>query len=261
MLTAVAWALLPLSAAGQTAPNRAARYLFQTDVQDGRAVWVNPAGTAVTPSASIYGDVTARGPGDTTRLAQITAGFSSRGLSFAYQYDDFDSGKGHTYRLGLAGSSGALSVGAAAAYYRGDAKAWGYDVAALYRAAPAVTLGATVANIGEPVVRGARQVLAFTPGATVTPLGPALQVSVQGRFAESSDAYGAGVRWRLPLTLPVALGARLDTDGDLRRTGFVFVMVIGDRDQVGLVVTTPRDLSTIEGSSIHGVAARPMGAR
>jgi hypothetical protein len=261
LLAGTAFSLVARCAAGQTAPSRVTRYLFQSDVGDGRAVWINPAGTAVTPSASVYGDLTARGPGDTTRLAQVTAGLSSRGLSFGYQYDDFDGGEGHTYRLGLAGAAGALSLGAAAAYYRGDAKDWGYDIGAIYRLAPALTLGATVANIGEPVVRQVRQPLGFVPGATLKPFGPAFELSVQGRLAESDGAYAAGVRWRLPVSLPVAVRVRADTDGDLKRTGVVFGLVIGDRDQVGLIVTTPPDGSAIEATSVHGVAQRPMGSR
>jgi len=248
-------------AAPQAAPNRATRYLFQTDVQDGRAVWVNPAGTAVTSSASVYGDVVVRGPDATTRLAQITAGFSSRGLTFGYQYDDFETGTGHTYRLGLAGASGALAIGAAAAYYRGNTSDWGYDVGAVLQAGPRVTLGATAANIGEPVVRGMRQEFAFVPGATLTPLGPALELSALGRLTGAGDGYSVGVRWHPPVAPGGAVFVRLDTDGDLRSTGFAFGLAIGRVDQAGLVLTTPRDLSSIEATSVYGVAGRPMGHR
>lgn len=256
---AIASAVAPTAA--QTAPNRATRYLFQTDVQDGRAVWVNPAGTAAIRAASVYADVVVRGPGDSTRLAQITAGFSSQGLSFGYQYDDFDTVKGHTYRLGLAGSAGAFVVGAAAAYYRGNATDWGYDFGVLFRASRQFVLAVTAANIGEPVVRDVRQDFLFTPGVTVTPAGPALELSALGRFSGSSDGYSAGLRWRLPAPLLGALLARIDTDADLRRTGLAFGLAIGDLDQVGLVVTVPGDLSALDATSVYGVAARPMGGR
>lgn len=248
-------------AAPQAAPNRATRYLFQTDVQDGRAVWVNPAGAAVTASASVYGDLVVGTPDEATRLAQISAGLSSRGLTFGYQYDDFETGVGHTYRLGLAGASGPLAIGAAAAYYRGGTSDWGYDIGAVFRAGGAVILGATAANIGEPVVRGLRQEFAFIPGATLTPFGPALELSAQGRLASDAEGYSVGVRWQPPLAFRGALLVRLDADGDLRATGFAFGLAIGGQDQAGLVLTTPHDLASVEATSVYGVATRPMGRR
>lgn len=245
----------------QVAPNRATRYLFQTDVLDGRAVWVNPAGTAVTASASVYGDIVVGVPDDATRFQQLSAGFSSRGLTFGYQYDDFETGVGHTYRLGLAGGSGPLAIGAAAAYYRGGTSAWGYDVGAVFRPGRGLVLGATAASIGEPVVRGLRQDFAFIPGATLTPFGPSLEVSVQGRLAGAAESYSVGARWQPPLAFRSALIVRLDTDSDLRTTGFAFGVAIGGQDQAGLVLTTPRDLATVEATSVYGVATRPMGRR
>ena len=262
----VAIALLLAGGAASTVPaqvaaNRATRYLFQTDVRDGRAVWVNPAGTAVTPVASVYGDVTLRGPGDSSRLAQLTVGFSSRGLSFGYQYDRFEAGRGHTYRLGLAGSTGPLAIGAAAAYYRGDASDWGYDIGAVIRSRHGLTLGATAANIGEPVVRGVRQEFAFLPGATLTPFGPAVELSALARLSAATDGYSVGARWRSLGRLRGAVLVRLDVDGDLRSTGFAFGVAIGDFNQAGIVLTTPRDLSPVEATSVYGVAGRSMSGR
>lgn len=245
----------------QVAPNRATRYLFQTDVRDARAIWVNPAGTAVIPSASVYADIVLEGPDAGTQFTQLTAGFASRGLMFGYQYDDFDVGVGHTYRLGLAGATGGFAVGAAAAYYRGGTSDWGYDVGAVFGAGRVAVLGATAANIGQPIVRGVPQEFAFLPGATVAPFGPALELSAQARFADAADSYHAGARWRPLSGRPLIVSARLDMDGDLRSTGFAFGLAFGGQDQAGLVLTTPRDLSGIEATSLYGVATRPMGVR
>jgi hypothetical protein len=54
---------------------------------------------------------------------------------------------------------------------------------------------------------------------------------------------------------------RLDVDGDLRSTGFAFGVAIGDFNQAGIVLTTPRDLSTVEATSVYGVAGRSMSGR
>jgi hypothetical protein len=70
-----------------------------------------------------------------------------------------------------------------------------------------------------------------------------------------------GARWRPPLSFRSALFARLDADSDLHATGFVFGLAIGGQDQIGLVVTTPQDLASVEATSVYGVAIRPMGRR
>jgi len=251
--------LLALTRVGatQVVVNRSATYLFPTDVRDARALWLNPAGPAVTRSASVYADVTAVHPsGGATRFGQVTAGFGSRGLSFGYQYDDFDTGIGHTYRIGAAGASGPLAAGFVAAWYRGGTNAWGYDLGFAYAAGRTLTLGATAANIGQPVVRGVKLDFAMVPGLTLTPLGPRLAMSALGRFGGESEGYALGVRWNPPWSLQGTLLARMDTDQDLVTRGFAFGFAIGGHDQVGVVATTPRDVSRVDASSLYGVAIR-----
>ena len=85
----------------QVAPNRSAVYLFPSDVQDTRALWVNPAALAILREASVGFDVTVGNPGALGRLEQFTLGLNSRGLSFGYQRDIFDNGvRGNTYGSG-----------------------------------------------------------------------------------------------------------------------------------------------------------------
>src|SRR6266480_5565260 len=50
--------LLATSTFAQVAPNTTARYLFPTDVSDARALWVNAAGLAAFPAASVHLDLT-----------------------------------------------------------------------------------------------------------------------------------------------------------------------------------------------------------
>lgn len=256
---AIAIGLLAMANGGaaQAVSNRAADYLFQTDVTDARALWLNPAGPAIARNASIYADLVAANLGaDSLRLAQVSAGFSSRGLAFGYQYDDLDTGVGHTYRVGAAGAAGALTAGFAAAWYRGGTNAWGYDVGATYVVGRRLVVGASAANIGQPLVRGTRLDFALIPGFTATPLGPALELSALGRFGGSADGYAIGLRWHLPATLRGALLARLDTDDQLELDRFAFGVAIGGQDQVGLVATTPRDVSRVDAASLYGVAIR-----
>lgn len=248
-------------AAGQVAPNRAVAYLHPTDVQDARALWVSPAGLGVSREASVHLDVTVDRPGAAGRLRQVTLGFNSRGLSFGYQRDVFDGGvRGHTYRLGLAGRSEALAAGVATAYYRGDTEATtGWDVGVLYRAGSPLAVGGVISNLGQPVVRGVRQRVTYVPGATVRPFGPQAAFSVHGRFTSDQVlSYSFGVRWSWGTRLPVELAARLDTDHAFRRAAFAFGLSAGRQDVLGVILTTPGDVTTVDAASLYGLASRRM---
>ena len=241
------------------AENRATLYLHPTSVTDGRAVWLNPAGPAAFARASLYLDVTVRNPGALGRLGQLTAGFNSRGLSFGYQRDVFDDIIGHTYRIGLAGSSHRFAVGAAVALYRGGTSSTGWDVGLRYAPAPAVTLGGTIANISEPVVRGLRQPLTFLPGATLAPFGPVVELSTHARITRDAVAgYAFGAQWRTTLFAPLAAIVRLDTDDRLRRAAFAFGLVIGGQNSVGAVATTSGDLRDADAVSLYGLVSRSI---
>ena len=250
----------PIRLSAQVAPNRAALYLHPSDVADARGIWVNPAALAVFHHASIHLDLTVRDPGPGGRLAQLTGGFSSRGLGFSYQRDVFaGSAVAHTYRVGLAGASRGLSAGAAVAHYRGDGQATGWDVGLAYAARRSVTLGAVVANLGRPSIRGVRLPVTWVPGVTVTPLGGVLAVSAHAHVTvDSVLSYAFGARWSSRSRVPVALLARLDTDGHWRRAAFAFGVAVGLRDVVGAVVTTPGDLRAVDAASVYGVVVRPL---
>lgn len=255
-------ALGALPARAQVASNRATAYLQPTEAQDARAVWVNPAGLAATQEASVHLDLTIGTPGARGRLRQLTAGFESRGLSFGYQRDWFDSLTAHTYRLGLGGASGGLALGLAVAYYRGATASSGWDVGVRYAPRPQLILGGVVANLGQPVVRGLRQRATVALGATLAPFGPAVDLSATGRLT-TADVVGYSVtaRWHGPDHLPLGVLARVDTDGRWRRGAFAFGVSLGNQDAAGAVATTPGDVTAVEALSVWGVSARPAGRR
>jgi len=256
-----------LAAAQEVAANRSTAYLHPTDVRDSRALWVNPAGLGVLREASVYAEIAVQDPGRASgRLRQLSAGFNSRGLSFGYQRDVFDGGRhGHTYRVGLAGGSKGLAGGAAMALYRGDTKGTGWDIGGLYTAegTTALTVGGVIANIGQPVVRGLQQRLTFIPGATWRPLGPAAGLSLHARITpDSVIGYAFGLTWQgSGARLPIAVLARLDTDGGLRRGAFAVGISIGGPDRVGMVVSAPGNLSGVDTASLWGLSTREAGAR
>lgn len=246
----------------QVAANRTTAYLVASDVTDARAIWVNPGGLAVLRDASVMLDLTVGRPGERGRLEQVTAGFSTRGLSFGYQRDNFANGiHGHTYRLGLGGASGKLGAGAALAFYRGATGGTGWDIGARYDWRPQFTVSGVVRNLGRPTVRGVRQDVTFVPALTLRPLGALLAVSSQAAFA-SSTTRGYAFQVNTDLTRPL-LGfiARLDTDGSLRRTTFALGVSIGRTDRVGVVLSTPGDLSRLDAASLYGVATTRAASR
>ncbi|HEV8264444.1 MAG TPA: hypothetical protein VGQ06_05795 [Gemmatimonadales bacterium] len=244
----------------QVAPNRATGYLHPTDVRDARALWVNPAGLGTVTEASVYAELVVADPGAKGRLQQLSAGFNSRGLSFGYQRDVFEGGvRGSTYRLGLGGASEALAGGFAVAYYRGNTKGTGWDLGLTYAVAPALTIGGVLANIGQPRVRGLKQRVTMVPGFTWRPLGVAAALSAHSRVTpDSVIGYAFGLGWQGDRNgrLPVAVFARLDTDGGLRRGAFSLGVSIGGPDRVGTVISTPGDVSGVDAVSLYGLSTR-----
>ena len=259
MLLLTVWPSGRPASAQQVASNRANAYLFTTDVHDTRAIWVNPAGLGVLREASIYAEAAVGDPGSNGTLRQWNVGFNARGLSFAYQHDNLDDGlKGNTYRLGLAGGSGGLAVGTDIARYAGSgAKATGWDIGMTYLLKPTLNVGLVAVNIGQPVVRGLEQRFTLVPGFTWKPSG-AFSFSTDARITPDSVAsYAFGLSWKSGGSKwPLAVIARLDTDGDLRRGAFVFGLSLGARDQFGLVLTTPGDVSSVDQASLYGLSTR-----
>ncbi len=245
--------------AQEVASNRANAYLFTTDVHDARAIWVNPAGLGVLRESSIYAELAVGDPGSKGTLSQWSAGFNARGLSFAYQHDNLDAGlKGNTYRIGLAGGSGGLAAGGDVVRYGGSgAKATGWDVGITYVLKPSLNVGLVAVNIGQPLVRGLRQEFALVPGLTWKP-SSAFRFSTDARITpDSIVSYAFGLSWKSGGSKwPLAVIARLDTDRDLRRSAFAFGLSLGGRDQFGLVLTTPGDVSSVDQASLYGLSTR-----
>ncbi len=255
-LVGLALGLTPATA--QVSANRGTAYLVPTDVTDARALWVNPAGPAVRHEASVMLDLTILQPGGRGHLGQVTAGFSSHGLSFGYQRDNFGNGlDGHTYRLGIAGSSGGLAAGVALAFYRGSTGGTGWDIGVRYDWKPQITLGGVIENIGRPTVRGVSRDVTLVPAVTVRPFTGLLALSAQGAVsAAATHGYALQASAQLPGRRGLAFVGRLDTDRAWRRRALTFGLSLGGSDRVGVVGSTPGDFSRIHTASLYGVSSR-----
>jgi len=252
--------LLATSAFAQVAPNTTTRYLFPTDVSDARALWVNAAGLAAFPAASVHLDLTVGDPGASGKLRQLTFGLNSRGLSLGYQRDLFsDHQRGHTYRVGYAAGRAGLAAGFAAALYRGGTSSTGWDVGVVYDWVPALSVGGAIQNIGRPVVRDSTLRITYVPSATLRLAGRRVVVSALSRVTTdgvAGYALGLGGTLRAETSFPIGLLARLDTDRSLRRTGLAFGFSLGGEDAAGLIATAPGDAHGIDALSVHGVSTR-----
>lgn len=243
----------------QGATNRAASYLVATNVADARALWVNPAGLAARPEASVLLDLTVVQPGATGRLGQVTAGFNARGLSFGYQRDNSLSGiHGHTYKFGLAANYGEFAGGVTLAFHGGANQGTAWDMGVRYDWLSTLTVGGVIRNIGRPRIFGVRQATSLVPAVTLRPFGSVLALSAQASIVSDSSARGYAVEaealW--PRSPRVGLLARYDTDGSLRRRALLFGLSIGTRDRVGAVGSTPGDFSKVDAVNVYGVSSR-----
>jgi hypothetical protein len=257
-VVALAGLILAGTAAAQVPTNRARAYLLPTDVTDTRALWVNPAGLAVRPEASILLDLMVLDPGSTGRLGQASIGLNARGLSFGYQWDRFSSGThGHSFRLGLGASSGRLAAGAAVAFHGGAIHGTGWDVGLRYDWRQALTFGGTVRDLGRPRANGVREDVTFVPAITVRPLGAWLAVSGDGRLTTSKvQGYDVQASLQLPGRPAFGVIAQLDTDRAGRRTAFTLALSLGRRDRLGLTGSTPGDFSRLGTASLYGLSTR-----
>jgi hypothetical protein len=244
--------------AAQVAPNRATAYLTATDVGDVRALWVNPAGLAAREEASVLLDLTVLGPGSGGRLAQVSTGFNARGLSFGYQRDNFTNGiHGHTYRLGLGGTSKGLAFGVGVALYRGATGGTGWDFGIRYDWRPQLTIGGVVRDVGKPTVRGQTLEATFVPSITARPLGDWLALSAQAQATSSAiGGYTVEARATVPGTRRLMLLARVDTDRALHRRVLVFGLGLGHANSVGVVGSSPGGGAQQNVLSAYGVSTR-----
>lgn len=246
------------TATAQVPSNRSTSYLLPTDVADARAVWVNPAGLAARPEASVLLDLTVVDPGITGRLSQASIGLNARGLSFGYQWDSFSPGvRGHSYRLGLGASADRLAAGFAVAFHSGAIHGTGWDVGLRYDWLRVLTLGGVVRDLGRPQANGVRADVTFVPAVTVRPRGASLAISGDARLA-TSRVQGYDVQASVQLSGRPGLGviAQLDTDRSGRRTAFTLALSLGRRDRFGLTGSTPGDFSRLGAASLYGLSTR-----
>ncbi len=255
---------IPLASSAQQSQPRSRDYLFVSSVDDARAVWVNPAGQAWIPEASVMAELVFDRTDSSTRVGQYTLGFNSRGLAVAYQRDRPADGPSlGIFRLGLGVPLGRASLGATATSY-GSTREEGFDIGLRYALLPRLNVGAVIRNLGRPLVRLQREPLVGVVGATLGVAPSVAEASWEAAAVERLATSGYDLRYRGGLVLtvgrpsPVAFygAAELGSDGTLR--GWALGILLGGGDSAGLVASAKptAGLGPLDRFSAVGVATR-----
>ncbi len=255
----------------QSVSARSQDYLFLTNVTDVRALWVNPAGLALVPEASILAELTFERLEGDLRVEQYAVGFNSRGVSFAYQRSRLVGEKPvSSLRTGFGFPFRGGSLGVAFSRYRQDStKSYGVDFGLLYIPRVAVQLGLAVRHVGRPTVRGA-DLPVTTVGAAQMTLS-FVQVTWETAAAETLEpddsgfdfTHRAGVRLALWKQLPVMLIGAVDLGSNVRidRLNLGF-SIGGARQLTSIGSAVPRNNAPVfEHFSATFVASQPLSGR
>lgn len=254
-------------AAAQTQPPRSRDYLFVAAIDDVRALWVNPAGLAAMPEASVMAEfVVTRPTSGGVHLGQWAAGFNSRGLSFAYQRDRFPgepSSDAFRFGMGFRFRNGAL--GTSYTLYRSDSTETGFDLGVRYEAGRRLEVAAVLRHIGRPVVRDEKLPLVGVLGLGWIALPRMLELAGEVHFTEDLlgsawDAmYRAGAHVSTRSDFPIGAVAAVDLGSSLAIDRFSFGVVVGGADRAVLLssAAVPNGGSTrFDRFSLTGVASR-----
>ena len=266
--------LLSLNTDRVTAQRVSARsqdYLFLPNVADVRALWVNPAGLALVPEASILGELTFERLGGDLRVEQYAVGFNSRGVSIGYQRSRLVGEKPvSTLRSGFGFPFRGGSIGVALSRYRQDStKSYGADFGLLYIPSMAVQLGLAVRHVGHPTVRGTDLPVTAVGAAQMTL--SVMQLTWETAAAERLEpdesgfdfTHRAGVRLALLKQLPVMLIGAVDLGSNVRIDRLNLGFSIGGAQQLTSIGSAvPRNNAPVfEHFSATFVASQPLSGR
>lgn len=252
----------------QAIPARSSDYLFLATVSDARGIWVNPAGPATVPTASVMGElVFDRQETENLRLAQWTAGLSSRGISFGYQRDRFLNEEAtQAFRIGAALPFRRGAVGVAFTFYNSDGTDRGLDLGLRYRALREVELGAVIRHIGRPVVRTVELPVTLGLGGGWYPIPSVLEIAGETSIAERTGRSGYDVTYRVGANavartrVPVGAFAAFELGGDGSLDRWALGMQVGGPYR-GVLTASGAGSATVNRVSLTGLAIRALTRR
>jgi hypothetical protein len=180
--------LVPARAAAQILPAQPARYELTTEAADARALWVNPAGLARLPEASIGADLTADRffPGG-GQVSQYSLSLAGRGVAASWLHERLPSGRPlNVYAVGVGLGDEQFSAGVTRRWFGGLATGGAWDIAARVSTPDATQLSLVARNVGSPRLADSTYWATLVPGALVYLLRGAVQLGAEWEVAPHS---------------------------------------------------------------------------
>jgi hypothetical protein len=238
---------LPRAAAAQSYVPQPHLYLLTTDVFDGRALWVQPAGLGKRQEASVSLMATADHDTSGTALGQYGVTLASGGVGVGWQHDRMPGGAhGDAFVVGYAGGTPLLSAGFDHRWHRGtNTKDGAWDVGARYSPSTLLELSLVWRDIGSPVVAGDTIRSTVVPGAAVRLLRGRLRFGADWEIVKSgwgTSALRAGAAVILPANLVLTLRSEFNSHFTTRSIA------------MGLSWSGTRSRVTGFGASVRGAA-------
>jgi len=251
------WATLaPAWAAAQILPAQPARYELTTEASDARALWVNPAGLARLPEASIGADVTADRffPGG-AQLSQYSLSLAGRGVAASWIHERLPSSQSlNVYAVGIGLGDEQFSAGMTRRWYRGLADAGSWDVAARVSTLDGTQLSLVTRNIGSPRLGDSTYWATLVPGALVYLLRGVVQLGGEWEVAPHawrSVGYRAG--GAVALGRGVAVLVLADLSPSLKRRALVLALSLdASRSRLGAVGLASGGANEIDAVGLSG---------
>ncbi len=238
-------------------PAQPARYLLTTEVLDARGLWVNPAGMARTPEASIGIDATLdRFPLGGSRLSQYSATIASHGLAVGWVRNRYPSGPAlDVYAIGMGLGDEVFSAGVTRKYLRGVLQGSVWDLATRISTATGAQLSLVARNVGSPRLNDSTFLGAsFVPGASMSLLDSRLVVGGEWEMATRhwrslEIRVGGGVQ----LVPGLSLLVRGDLAPDFKRRGFTVALSwTGTEARAGGFALLPGGASEVDAVGVSG---------
>lgn len=216
----------PASGAGQALITQPQRYALSTDVFDGRALWVQPAGMARRREASVGWSVTGESREGKLTLEQYGLTLASSGFGIGWQRAELvDNSHVSQWAIGYAGGTARASVGLARRWLRGDRvhdAVWDVGARVVPRRALELSVawrdigGAVVtAPVGIPSPQDTTYESTLLPAAALSLFGGRARVAAEVELLTSGwkrRAVRAGGAVALPWGLGVQVRAAFDGD-------------------------------------------------
>jgi len=246
-------AAVPRAAAAQNYVPQPQMYLLTTDVFDGRALWVQPAGMAKRRESSISAMFTGNRDSSGTGLGQYGVTLASGGVGFGWQHDRLPGGAhADAYVVGYAAGNPQISIGGDRRWHRGtNTKDAAWDAGLRYSPSTLLELSLVWRDIGSPVVDSQTIKATVVPAAAVRLLGGRLRVGADWEMVQSgwgTSAIRAGAAVILPGSLVLTFRSEFDAGFTTRNIA------------LGLSWTGAKARITGFGQSVHGDAADHAGA-